>query len=103
MLHFFRSRVKQVLLHAYDQLPQELILDPAVSCVTVQDFHEFLEHNEWGLALETLEEIAEQAPHTPAFWLLLAQAARLMQNEAEAKRYETYGQKQTGESGIGSY
>lgn len=89
MLHLFMPRVKQVLLHAYDHLPKEFVLDPVVSCVTVKDFHEFLEHYEWGLAMETLEEMAEQAPHTPAFWHLLVQAARLMKNEADAKRYET--------------
>lgn len=102
MLSYFTPRVKKVLLHAYDQLPKDLVLDPEVSCITVKDFHEFLEYYEWGLAMETLEEMAEQAPHTPAFWHLLAQAARLMKKEADAKRYETCAQEQTDENRIGS-
>ncbi|WP_179197875.1 hypothetical protein [Hymenobacter crusticola] len=47
MLCLFTPQVKQVLRQAYDQLPEALVLNPKVSHVTVQDLHEFREHEAW--------------------------------------------------------
>lgn len=51
-----------------------------------QDSKEFLEHNEWGLALENLIEMADESGHyfSETFWLDLAVCADKMQMSKEA-------------------
>lgn len=51
-----------------------------------KDSKEFLEHNEWGLALESLIEMADESGHyfSESFWLDLAICADKMQMSKEA-------------------
>ncbi|AEW00139.1 hypothetical protein Niako_3845 [Niastella koreensis GR20-10] len=51
-----------------------------------KDSKEFLEHNEWGLALESLVEMATDSGHyfSEAFWLELATCAEKMQMAEQA-------------------
>jgi len=57
---------------------------------TLDEFQEFLDHNELELAWDALAEVAERSNATPACWSQLAHAARLMQlpakEEAAARR-----------------
>ncbi len=46
---------------------------------TLPEFMEFLEHNEFGLALDTLVALGERTQPAPDFWSLVAQAAALME------------------------
>lgn len=46
-----------------------------------KNYAEFLEHREWGLALDSLIELADETPEysfSEAFWLGLAEAADKM-------------------------
>jgi hypothetical protein len=51
-----------------------------------KDSKEFLEHNEWGLALESLIEMADESGHyfSETFWLDLAACADKMQMSEQA-------------------
>ena len=50
-----------------------------------KDSVEFLEHNEWGLALESLIDMADESGHyfSETFWLNLATCADKMQMTEE--------------------
>ena len=50
-------------------------------------FDELLEHNELGLAMETIAELGECYPCRGAFWKSVEEAAKLMKREDCAARY----------------
>jgi hypothetical protein len=54
---------------------------------SLQDYAEFLEHNELKLALDELEGLAQVNAVTPAFWMALAKAAAEMKLSEHERRY----------------
>src|SRR5437870_1948371 len=55
---------------------------------TLDEFEEFLEHNELELAWDALEAVAERLNAPPSCWHLLAQAATLMDLSSKAEAAE---------------
>jgi hypothetical protein len=50
-------------------------------------YQEYLDHNELGLAMETLADLGRLRAASRPFWLALADAAQEMSLEADAKEY----------------
>ncbi|GLX00260.1 hypothetical protein [Microtetraspora sp. NBRC 16547] len=50
--------------------------------ISVADVLEYLEHDEWEMALLLLEDLGDSHPQPTEFWTLLADAARLMRLES---------------------
>ncbi len=71
------------LVRARNTLP-----DSAVSDRDVQEYQEFLDHNELELACDMLEAYAEEHPVTREFWLALRDAATKMELSEHVQRYE---------------
>ncbi|MEU9504698.1 hypothetical protein AB0D32_00235 [Micromonospora sp. NPDC048170] len=46
--------------------------------ITVADANEYLDHDEWEIALDILVELGDAYRTETAFWELLAEAARMM-------------------------
>jgi hypothetical protein len=70
---------------AYNQLPSPVKED--VSGPTVESFHEYLTHNELGLALDELEGLGQFNNCSSAFWRELAAAAQSMNLHEHVARY----------------
>jgi hypothetical protein len=68
------------------RLTQEYVPEFYRSSKHFKDSEEFLEHNEWGLALDSLIEMAEESGHyfSQTFWLDLATCADKMQMTEQA-------------------
>ncbi|WP_329562035.1 hypothetical protein [Kitasatospora sp. NBC_01266] len=64
-----------LLRRATDLLPEGA---RAENGVTVDDVRDYQRHQEWGLVLDLLMEIADERPVPLPFWSLLADAARQM-------------------------
>ena len=70
-------RARSLLPNSSDDLP------------SLQQFSEFLEHNELGLACDALEESAKDHVVSTEFWLTLHDAASKMHLGENAARYRT--------------
>jgi ABC-type uncharacterized transport system substrate-binding protein len=55
--------------------------------------YEFIEHNELELACDTLEEAAKDRAVSSEFWLALCDAAKKMQLDDHATRYQKLAKK----------
>lgn len=78
---------KQHLKTAVALLPSSLIEYPENEGGSLKEFHEYLEHNELGLALDELAGLGE-ANHCPAeFWRELAATAESMGLTEQATNY----------------
>lgn len=86
------SRIEKLLTQASECLPDGMQIDAVATVARANDFHEFMKHHEWGLAMETLEEIATNMNPAPpsTFWALLVQAARIMNSQTNLIRYQSY-------------
>jgi hypothetical protein len=84
------SSIRELLLQARDFLPIQLPLNPELSVARWEDFYVFLAQEEWGLALETLEEIANNTVPALAFWRIMVQAAALLHCVDLVDRYKGY-------------
>jgi hypothetical protein len=62
--------------------------DAAASDRAVQEYQEFLDHNELELACDMLEAYAEEHPVSREFWLALRDAATKMELSEHVQRYE---------------
>lgn len=68
-------------------LPTSLVEYPQNEGGNLAAFEEYLNHNEWGLALAELEGLGESNPCPPAFWHELAEAAGNMWLSEQATSY----------------
>ncbi|GAB4019877.1 hypothetical protein GCM10028773_23890 [Spirosoma koreense] len=50
------SRVEKLLTQASECLSADMQIDAEATVARANDFHEFMNHHEWELAMETLEE-----------------------------------------------
>lgn len=82
------SQVRELLKQAYESLPSDIILNHEVSLASFDDYHSFMKHHEWELAIETLEELALNTNPSIAFWKALSEAARVMKSYSNLSRYE---------------
>ena len=57
----------------------------------VREFHEWIAHNELGLALDELEVLADLSHPAPEFWDHLSHAAAEMKLEAHVQRFRAKG------------
>ena len=79
------ARVRDLLLLAATGLPPlPDAAEPGARPIgplsgTMPEFMEFVEHNEFGLALDTLVALGRRTRPMPGFWRLVAQAAALME------------------------
>ncbi len=79
------AHVRELLVRAAKDLPPHTgaagpgALPAGPLSGTLPEFMEFLEHNEFGLALDTLVTLGEHVQPTPDFWRLVARAAALME------------------------
>ncbi len=84
------DEVGKLLREARDCLaPEQRVPGPSPVPVgplagTLDEFQEFLEHNELELAWDSLAEVADRGNAPPTCWSKLARAARLMQLPAKA-------------------
>ncbi len=74
--------IKADLLRARNLLP-----DSCGDAASLRRYSEFLEHNEFELACDALEESAKDHTMSANFWLALCDAAEKMQLEENAARY----------------
>ncbi len=77
------NQIEADLQRAYRTLPLS-----SVNNIALSEFKEFIEHNELELACDTLEAYAEDHLVSQQFWLALRDAARKMQLEERAVRYD---------------
>lgn len=63
-----------------------------MECGNLQQFNHFLKHNELGLALEELEGLGTHNGVPTNFWAEMSEAARNMEMEEVARRYEVLSQ-----------
>jgi hypothetical protein len=68
-------------------LARAWILLPAGDSESLNRYHEFLDHNELGLASEELEAVGGERRAPTAFWFALAEAATEMGLTNVADRY----------------
>src|SRR5438128_5078948 len=91
------SEIRKLFSEARDSLPhdrsrQQPSRAPACDRITgtLEEFEEFLEHNELELAWDALAELADRLGASKSVWQRLAQAAALMQlvekRDAAARR-----------------
>lgn len=67
--------VPELLRRAAHHLP---VAATGEAGTTVADAHEYLDHDEWEVALDVLVELGDACRTGTAFWDLLAEAARMM-------------------------
>jgi hypothetical protein len=87
------KRISEVLRNAAEALPdnvrrseQDAKPVPVGRLVgSLDEFYEFLAHNEFELAWDALAAVAKRARAGPALWLLLARAATLMSLKPRTK------------------
>ena len=88
------KEIKGLLSEACDDLPSgEKSRDPAPAPVglltgNLEEFQEFLDHNELELAWDALAAVAEQVHAPAACWQKLARAAGLMELPAKKEEAE---------------
>jgi hypothetical protein len=71
------------LVRARNTLPAS-----AASDIAVEEYQEFIDHNELELACDMLEAYAEEYPVTREFWIALRDAATKMELSEHVQRYE---------------
>jgi hypothetical protein len=77
-----RNLIRAELIRAREALPAEIPSE------TIRLFQEFLDHNELGLASDTLEDCGEEYGATREFWVYLMRAAEVMELSNNARRYK---------------
>lgn len=85
-LHAKWKKIERLLRDARALLPVSAKSDAGTIGVlsgTLQEFEEFLEHNELGLAWDALASAAEASTTPPGCWEKLAEAAKLMELKDE--------------------
>lgn len=81
------SLIKADLLRARNLLPNS-----CGDAASLRQYKDFLEHNEFELACDALEESAKNHTVSANFWLALCDAAEKMRLEENAARYRSRAQ-----------
>jgi len=80
------ARTRTYLESAFAQLPASPVEGEEGG--SVQEYREWLAHNELGLALDELEMLGDENPVGRSFWEFLLQAATEMKLDDRSLRYQ---------------